>query len=148
MRIWSLHPRYLDRQGLVACWRETLLAQAVLAERTRGYVNHPQLQRFRSAPDPLEMIGAYLNALADEADVRGYRFDRTRVDRGSAFALEALSVTTGQLALEWQHLAAKLAVRSPDALTLWEGLVAPDPHPLFHVLEGPVASWERAVPAG
>jgi len=31
MRLWSLHPRYLDAKGLVALWREGLLAQKVLA---------------------------------------------------------------------------------------------------------------------
>ncbi|HEU5178767.1 MAG TPA: pyrimidine dimer DNA glycosylase/endonuclease V, partial [Burkholderiales bacterium] len=30
MRLWSLHPKYLDARGLVALWREALLAQAVL----------------------------------------------------------------------------------------------------------------------
>lgn len=148
MRIWSLHPRYLDRQGLVACWRETLLAQAVLAGRTTGYVNHPQLQRFRSAPDPLEAIGAYLHEVAVEADVRSYRFDRGRIDRRDARGEAMLSVTTGQLAAEWSHLTAKLTARNPDVLALWETVTVPDPHPLFHVLEGPVASWERATPAG
>ena len=58
VRIWSLHPDHLDRQGLTACWRETLLAQAVLAGRTRGYTRHPQLARFQELPDPLGAVGA------------------------------------------------------------------------------------------
>lgn len=37
MRIWSLHPSYLDAKGLVALWRETLLAQKVLLGATVGY---------------------------------------------------------------------------------------------------------------
>ena len=38
MRIWSIHPRYLDARGLVALWREALLARAVHAEAgRRGY---------------------------------------------------------------------------------------------------------------
>ena len=73
MRIWSLHPRYLDRQGLTACWREGLLAQAVLAGRTRGYRQHSQLERFRAQPDPVAAVGAYLEAVAREAADRGYR---------------------------------------------------------------------------
>lgn len=145
MRVWSLHPRYLDRQGLVACWRESLLAQAVLAGRTRGYVAHPQLERFRAVDDPLAVIGQYLSAVADEADARGYRFDRSRIVRADDGAVQRLGVTTGQLALEWTHLSAKLAVRSPDTLVRWRGVVLPDPHPLFTVSEGAVASWERAV---
>lgn len=148
MRIWSLHPRYLDRQGLVACWRETLLAQAVLAERTRGYLAHPQLERFRSHADPIGVIGAYLRGIAVEADARGYSFDRSRIDRPDARADEILMVTTGQLELEWAHLSAKLAVRNPDLLALWSSVSVPDPHPLFHVLDGPVAPWERVQPEG
>lgn len=148
MRIWSLHPRYLDRQGLVACWREGLLAQAVLAGRTRGYGAHPQLERFRAVAEPLSAIGVYLAAIADEADARGYRFDRSRVDRADAVSPSPMEVTSGQLTLEWGHLLAKLAARSPDAFALWRDVSLPAPHPLFTVVAGPVAPWERAVPVG
>jgi hypothetical protein len=120
VRIWSLHPRYLDRQGLTACWREGLLAQAVLAGRTRGYRQHSQLERFRAQPDPVAAVGAYLEAVAREAADRGYRFDVTRIDRtgppaGTApagAAVARIPVTEGQVAHEWAHLAAKLAARS------------------------------------
>ena len=148
MRIWSLHPEYLDRQGLVACWRETLLAQAVLAGRTRGYTSHPQLERFRDAPQPLNAIGAYLNGVADEADARGYRFDRTRIDRPEVDGVGALTVTAGQLSLEWAHLAAKLQVRDPERLARWAQMALPKPHPLFRIVDGPIASWERARAVG
>lgn len=143
MRIWSLHPRYLDRQGLVACWRETLLAQAVLAGRTRGYLAHPQLERFRATSEPLSTVGAYLRLIADEADARGYRFDRTRIVEPDAEIAEQLEVTTGQMALEWAHLTAKLAQRNPDLLKRWAEVSEPQPHPLFRVVDGPIASWER-----
>lgn len=148
MRIWSLHPRYLDRQGLVACWREGLLAQAVLAGRTRGYGAHPQLERFRAVAEPSSAIGSYLAAVADEADARGYRFDRSRVDRADAGTSSPMEVASGQLTLEWGHLLAKLAVRSPDVFALWREVTVPAPHPLFVVVAGPVASWERALPTG
>ena len=99
MRIWSLHPQHLDRQALIACWRETLLAQAVIAGRTRGYRNHPQLERFVATPQPIVYVGAYLAGLAVEADARGYRFDRTRIDElpTDVAAFDgAMEVTTGQ----------------------------------------------------
>lgn len=147
MRIWSLHPEYLDRQGLVACWRETLLAQAVLAGRTRGYLSHPQLERFRAVDDPLGAIGAYLAGLAAEADERGYRFDRTRIDRPGAGS-PSITVTTRQLALEWSHLTGKLRVRDPERLARWSHVSEPAPHPLFQVVDGGVADWERARPPG
>ncbi len=144
MRLWSVHPRYLDRQGLTACWREALLAQAVLAGRTTGYRNHPQLERFRVDADPARAVGAYLAAVADEAAARGYRFDRARIDRPSAEApVVPIEVTDGQLAHEWAHLRAKLGVRSPEVAARWADMVLPDPHPSFVVVPGPVASWER-----
>lgn len=79
MRIWSIHPRYLDRQGLLAVWRETLLAQKVLEGQTRGYTHHPQLTRFRATPDPLVAIGSYLSEIVREATQRGYHFDASKV---------------------------------------------------------------------
>lgn len=142
MRLWSLHPQYLDRQGLVACWRETLLAQAVLAGRTRGYRHHPQLRRFAAQPDPRACVAAYLEALAAEADARGYRFDRSRIDEVTSGPVPAIPVTDGQIAHEWQHLLAKVAGRNPHLLTELAQVHAPQPHPVFRVVPGPVEDWE------
>jgi len=142
VRIWSLHPAHLDRAALVACWRETLLAQAVLDGRTKGYTRHPQLERFRAQSDPLGSVGAYLSAVADEADARGYRFDRTRILRPGPAAVR-IPVTDAQLALEWQHLGAKLDQRSPADAVRWRA-ATPSAHPLFTVVPGPVEAWERA----
>lgn len=141
MRLWSLHPSLLDRAALVAGWREGLLAQAVLLGRTKGYRNHPQLDRFREHPDPAGAVAAWLLALADEASVRGYRFDRGRVV-AAPIGSPALEVTSGQLDLELEHLRAKVSVRDPDWLPR---LDAPRPHPLFTVRPGGVEPWERAV---
>ena len=91
MRIWSLHPCLLDRRALVACWRETLLAQKVLRGLTRGYTNHPQLIRFRAHPQPLEAVAAYLSGLADEADARGYSFNRALIGAGEDDAGEHIA---------------------------------------------------------
>ncbi|UJP11182.1 pyrimidine dimer DNA glycosylase/endonuclease V [Microbacterium sp. KUDC0406] len=143
MRLWSPHPRYLDRQALVACWREALLAQAVLAERTTGYRNHPQLLRFRDRPDPLGAVGMFLTGVADEADARGYRFDRARIDVPGR-PDGSIEVTSGQLVAEWRHLMVKLAQRSPERLALLADVRTPDPHPLFVVVPGGTADWERA----
>ena len=139
MRIWSLHPVLLDRQGLTACWRETLLAQAVLAGRTKGYTRHPQLERFREQPSPLASIGVYLSAIADEATERGYRFDRGRIDLPGVAGVDAplMQVTDRQLAFELGHLRGKLAARSPDRLAI---AAEPRPHPLFTVVPGMIAA--------
>ncbi|MDY6055401.1 pyrimidine dimer DNA glycosylase/endonuclease V [Micrococcus sp.] len=144
MRLWTLHPRHLDRPGLTGGWREALLAQAVLAGRTRGYRHHPQLERFAAHPDPLAAVGAFLTVMADEADARGYRFDRSRIDRpGPVSGVDAIPATTGQVEYEWAHLRAKLAARSPDWLARWAAEDTPEVHPLFTVEDGPLASWER-----
>ncbi|GAA4429343.1 pyrimidine dimer DNA glycosylase/endonuclease V [Georgenia halophila] len=155
MRLWSLHPQYLDRQGLTACWREALLAQAVLAGRTRGYRHHSQLHRFRAQHDPLAAVGAYLVGTAEEAAARGYRFDTTRIERpttpqdrgastqGSRAGVQRIPVTEGQLAHEWGHLMVKLAGRSPELAAVQAGVALPAAHPLFVVVPGPVETWER-----
>ena len=144
MRLWSLHPRHLDRAGLVAGWREALLAQAVLAGRTKGYRNHPQLERLRAAPDPVAAVGAFLHALQEEATARGYRFDRSKIDVPEPLT-GIIPVTEGQLAYEWRHLGEKLAHRSPEDAERWAA-DEPTPHPLFTVVPGGIEGWER--PAG
>lgn len=144
MRLWSLHPELLDRQGLIAGWREALLAQAVLLGRTQGYTRHPQLERFRSYPDPASPIGAYLNGLHADATRRGYRFNFERIalpPEVDGDASSRLEVTTGQLAFEWDHLQRKLSQRSPDQMRPTPASIPV--HPMFVVVEGPIAAWER-----
>ena len=105
------------------------------------------IERFRAVPDPLGAIGDHLAGIAEEATARGYNFDTSKVHRRSAGPLQ-LEVTTGQLALEWEHLLGKLSVRSPELAAQWSGIELPEAHPLFAIVDGPVASWERAVPQG
>jgi hypothetical protein len=142
MRIWTVHPRYLDAKGLVALWREGLLVQKVLAGKTRGYTRHPQLTRFRSHDHPLEAIGAYLTHVADEADRRGYDFDRTRILQRRTGA--RLTETRGQLLFEWAHLQSKLRARAADLCRKFSDVDCPKPHPLFRIVRGGVREWERA----
>jgi hypothetical protein len=138
VRLWSLHPRYLDAKGLVALWREALLAQKVLAGATRGYRNHPQLARFKRQADPSAAIAAYLDAIQCEAAQRGYRFDAGRIaPHGSVARIE---VNDGQVVYELQHLRAKLMVRDPAALGRLPA--QPDVHPLFRVVNGEIEAWE------
>ena len=143
MRIWSLHPRYLDTKGLVALWREGLLAQAVIAGQTRGYKHHPQLARFLESPDPGGNIVAYLRGVWSEAECRGYRFDASKIGRDGSG--NPLTVTEGQLRHEWEHLTKKLLIRAPAWLEQFTALKLPDPHPLFRVIAGDVAVWEATI---
>ena len=141
MRLWSIHPSLLDRQGLVALWREALLAQKVLQGKTRGYRYHPQLKRFRRCRGPVTAISEYLWAVHDEAARRGYRFDASRIVRKRAGT--RLTVSRGQLRFEAKHLEAKLSQRDPELLQRLRRRGAVLPHPLFNVVAGPIEAWER-----
>jgi hypothetical protein len=142
MRLWTLHPRHLDAAGLVALWREALLAQAVLLGRTRGYTRHPQLQRFRTAADPAAFIAGYLRVVADEARSRGYAFDAARIVT-SENAVRPIAETNGQLLYEWEHLGRKLQRRSPEWYRDRIAGAQPTAHPLFRIVAGGVRDWER-----
>jgi hypothetical protein len=140
MRLWSLHPQYLDAQGLVALWREALLAQAVLCGQTKGYQHHPQLTRFRQCEHPTSQIAHYLTAVCAEAHRRDYCFNRAKIGAIQQAAL--ITVTHGQLAYEWRHLMSKLSSRAPDWLASLPPIAQPEPHPLFHLAPGEIAAWE------
>ncbi len=140
MRLWTLHPRHLDAAGLVALWREGLLARAVLNGQTRGYRNHPQLARFRSSARPVACLDTYLAVVCDEADRRGYAFDRSKLGRGRVRG--RVTATHDQLSFEWTHLKRKLRQRTRPPTSL-DRSTAPSAHPLFRVVRGPVADWER-----
>ncbi len=141
MRLWTVHPRYLDPQGLVALWREALLAKAVLRGETRGYRHHPQLARFRAHGAPRSAINAYLAAVYAEASSRGYDFDRRKI--GPVRRVAPIAATRGQIAYEWRHLMRKLRQRNPALYRRWRETSSPEFHPLFRRVRGPVASWER-----
>jgi Pyrimidine dimer DNA glycosylase len=141
VRIWSLHPKYLDARGLVALWREGLLAQAVLKGATKGYVHHPQLLRFREQIVPVGFIAEYLRAVHAEGVNRGYRFAAARIAR--ARTPGRLTVTRGQLEFEWRHLMEKLRARDPGWYARLTIVKAPQAHPLFRVAPGGVAQWEK-----
>lgn len=140
MRLWSIHPRYLDAAGLTACWRESLLARKVLRGETRGYRFHPQLCRFRKQADPLSAVEYYLSAVLDEADRRGYRFDSQKVDR--RINSDRMSVTDGQLQYEFDRLKEKLYHRNRIRYDLLLQIKEAEPHPAFDVVSGGVEEWE------
>ena len=141
MRLWSLHPGYLDAKGLVALWREGLLAQSVLLGNTKGYKNHPQLQRFKNSGDPLGAIAFYLAALCDEADKRGYKFNKNKIvaNRNKS----TLPVTRGQIEYEFKHLAVKLIKRHQESFKQLNTARKIKIHPLFKEIEGDKEDWER-----
>jgi hypothetical protein len=141
MRLWSLHPKYLDSKGLVALWREGLLAQHVLMGKTKGYKHHPQLKRFKAHVDPIQAIGVYLCHVEKEAARRGYQFDKNKIP-----CLEHLDpmimVTDKQLRFELGHLRSKLQQRDLERLLDIQSVVVPEPHPIFVMERGEIADWE------
>ncbi|MBW2972259.1 pyrimidine dimer DNA glycosylase/endonuclease V [Candidatus Woesearchaeota archaeon] len=140
MRLWSIHPKYLDQKGLVACWREALLAKKVLQGKTVGYRNHPQLIRFRQSKEPFKAVNTYLAGLYVESCRRGYCFDKRKIGKTCRMKL---SVTTGQLEHEFRHLLAKLKQRDPDRYAALRSTKKIEPHPLFLAKKGLLEPWER-----
>lgn len=141
MRLWCIHPKYLDTIGLVACWREGLLARKVLKGETKGYRNHPQLDRFKGQAEALPLIDSYLFAIYEEATKRGYAFNREKI--GPTFSKRKINVTDGQLLYELTHLKHKLEKRAKEQYKLIKNVTAPEPHPMFRVVSGQVEAWEK-----
>jgi len=141
VRLWTLHPKYLDARGLVALWREALLAREVLRGRTNGYRQHPQLMRFQSCSSPRAAINRYLELVYSEACTRGYAFDQSKLGRTGS--RQRIFVTDGQLQYEWRWLLSKLRQRSPSVHRRHRGICRPTAHSLFRIVPGPIAEWEN-----
>ncbi len=140
MRLWSIHPKYLDSKGLVALWREGLLAQNVLLGNTKGYKNHPQLIRFKKTNNQSAAIASYLRSVAIEADSRGYHFNRNKII--DLIFKDKIPVTNEQVQYEFEHLLKKLETRDPDLYRRLNGLGDIELHPLFNRVLGSVEDWE------
>lgn len=140
MRLWSIHPQYLDAKGLVALWREGLLAQKVLLGKTKGYTKHPQLERFKSKDNAVGAIASYLRYVIIEAEERGYHFDSSKIVKKSIKT--KLPVNRGQIKYEFEHLLSKLKERDFEKYKALETTKQIKPHPLFIVKNGGVESWE------
>lgn len=141
MRLWSLHPSYLDAKGLVALWREGLLAQKVLQGQTRGYRHHSQLIRFQAQKEPELAIESYLWGVYEELVLRGYHFDVSKLSRKPQ--RRKMQVTADQLQYELNHLLRKLKQRDMDRYKNMISVKTPLAHPLFRVIPGAVETWER-----
>jgi hypothetical protein len=141
MRLWSIHPKYLDTKGLVALWREGLLAKKVLVNQTRGYRNHPQLNRFKECSRPQTYINIYLHLVCDEADRRGYSFDRKKLEKRKTIT-KKIPLKSGQIDFEMRHLMNKLKIRSNKDYKNLKSIVKPNLHPLFKKVRGGIETWE------
>ncbi len=142
MRLWSLSPQYLDRQGLLAVWREGLLARKVLSNKTKGYKNHPQLDRFKASDEPLKNIDIYLYGIFLEAKNRGYKFDKSKIAICEIYNKQ-INVTTGQVLYEFRHLLNKLKVRDLAKFEELKNVTNPELHFIFKLISGDIERWER-----
>lgn len=143
MRLWSLHPKYLDTKGLVALWREGLLAQKVIEEPNRGYHYHPQLRRFRATPEPSYMVSLYLRYVWAESRDRGHNFNKHLINGIRAKRVQKIPVTKGQFYYELDHLADKLEIRCEESFKKLCMNEEFDPHPMFKIIPGEIEEWEK-----
>jgi hypothetical protein len=141
MRLWTLHPRYLDAKGLVSLWREALLAQKVLQGRTKGYRHHPQLIRFQKHSRPEAVLAAYLSGILKESKARSYHFEGRKISRARFHG--TIVESDGQLLYEWHHLKRKLRARDYHIYLMIRSLKKPLSHSLFRIVSGPRRDWER-----
>ncbi len=141
MRLWSIHPKYLDRAGIVALWRESLLAKAVLKGETKGYTNHPQLKRFTSVSHPIDAINEYLIGIWEEANSRGYKFNKSKIDTPQN--ITCIPIPEGQIIFEFDHLLMKLAKRDEKKYEQLINIHAMELHHIFKKIDGGIAEWEK-----
>ena len=141
--MWTIHPSYLDVRGLTALWREGLLAKKVLSGLTKGYKNHPQLNRFLNHPEPLKAINCYLYSILQEANARGYSFDGSKISEINLKDIEPICVTQGQIQYEFNHLKKKIKIRSKSWFKTIEDVNKINIHPIFKQVAGQIESWER-----
>jgi len=142
MRLWSLHPKYLDRQGLLAVWREGLLAKKVLEGKTRGYKHHSQLIRFTNTKEPLAFINNYLEGIYQEAKNRGYNFQVDKI-KPLKIIKKKITVNNDQVVYEFKHLLAKLKVRDNKKYKELKKIVKVQVHSLFKEVIGNIEDWEK-----
>ena len=147
MRLWSLHPSYLDFKGLNAVWREGLLAQAVLLGKTTAWKNHSQLTRFKNYEKPIPAIGFYLLKIVEEANNRRYQYNKTKI-YNPLENVTPIKVTTGQLQYEWKILMERLKNRDArkyqEILHRCQRVIIPQSHSLFIPINGEVEPWEKS----
>jgi hypothetical protein len=144
MRIWSFSPEYLDVKGLLAVWREGLLALAVLQNKTKGYKNHPQLRRFKDSSEGLQFLKLYLYEVYLEAEKRNYSFNPSKIIDIKAYkADEKIPLNSGQLEYEWKHYLEKIRNRAPGYYEKYKGLPKPAPAAVFYEVEGGIENWEK-----
>jgi len=141
MRLWSIHPTYLDSKGLVALWCEALLAKKVLQNKTKGYKQHPQLERFKDQSSPVACLNRYLQEIFIESKKRNFKFDSKKI--GPARKCLNIKVASKQIEYEFDHLLQKLKERDPARYHQLKDVKEIKINPVFQKVSRPFADWEK-----
>jgi len=151
MRLWSIHPKYLDPKRLTAQWREALLCRAVLEGKTKGYKQHPQFLRIKHHTQPHYFVNRYLLEIWEESKKRGYDFDKSKLMENLhekyQCPFELLEVTEGQLEYEFFHLQNKLDEFDAQRV-LNEQMFADEGilnNEIFAIIPGPIMEFEKNI---
>lgn len=148
MRIWSFHPKYLDKQGLSRAINEGIAGNKALRKTGEGYPpsweKHSQLERFKTTAIP----GIYSQLYLDRLFMIKYNSWMLETNQEPFFddienPYPKLKVTIGQLKYEWQRYLKKISKRSPKLYEELKSIELPEPHPLFNIIDGDVESWEK-----
>jgi hypothetical protein len=143
MRLWSIHPKYLDTKGLLGLWREGLLAQKVLEDKIERYKNHPQLIRFRNTRNPILYIGTYLYYVYLEGKRRNYNFNINKIKKYN-FDIEKIPVKRGQVLYEFNHLLKKLEMRDKKSYEEIKDIKEIEVNPIFYIVnDDSIEQWEK-----
>lgn len=159
MRLWTIHPSFLDQKGLCGLWRETLVGLKAL-EKGPGapWYNHPQLARFKVYPNGLAMLAEYAEHVLDEGHKRGYNFNTALLEPYlELYEMNfdgCIMVTKGQFDYEVEHFIRKLASRDEMRYQLYMEKMGPRslyqpkievfvPNPVFRIVDGPIEVWEK-----
>lgn len=141
MRLWSIHPKYLDKMGLLAVWREGLLAKKVLEGKTKGYKNHPQLIRFKNCENPITAINAFLYEIYKESKIRNYKFNEKKITKVKL--KNKIPVTSKQVEFEFKHLLKKLQSRDNEKYFELLKVKKIEVNPIFRIVPGKIEKWEK-----
>jgi hypothetical protein len=120
MRVWDIHPGYLNRESLLGEHREVHAIFSIIINHKSGYARHPETMRWR------DCLGALVfrhDCLTEEMRLRGYRHLSPAPDTaGSPWPQVFIDPPAGQFAILGQKYRMKHPGRIPlpkDAQQLW-----------------------------
>jgi len=146
MRVWDIHPGYLNRESLLGEHREVHAVFSIIINHKSGYARHPETMRWR---DSLGALVSRHDCLLEEMDFRGYRHLSPAPDiPGSPWPQVFIDPPAGQLSILEQKYRMKNPGRIPlpqNSQQLWAhhkySVMARDPE-LYKSI-GPEASRRK-----